>query len=135
MGSLVLRTEEAALRLPWPILSVSHHRTPGWAPRILALWLRDGLARGMASAAWVATQALDGLVFSVQVHEVGSSPGSTQVLPGPPLRFRSWSAPRHRVLPAGPSQLAELHRLITVPRPRLDPDRPTPSAPAGTLWR
>ncbi|MFZ0996168.1 MAG: hypothetical protein WAO09_09380 [Candidatus Dormiibacterota bacterium] len=119
MGSLELRTEGAILRQPWPILSVSHRRTRNWMPRILALWSGEGLVREMARAAWVAAQALDGLVYSVQVHEAGYAPGSTRVLPGPPLRFRSWSAPRHRILPAGPWQMAELHRLITVFSPDL----------------
>lgn len=119
MGPLAVRAEEAALRLPWPVLSVSHYRTPGWMPRILALWSCARLAQQVARAAWATSQALGGVVFSVQVHEVGTSPGPPQALPGPPLRFRSWSAPRHRVLPAGPSQLAELRRLITVFGPDL----------------
>ena len=119
LGSLALRAEAATLRRPWPMLSVLHHCPPGWMPRILVRWSRGGLAREVARAAWATSQALDGLVFSVQLHEVSSPPTSPPAPPGPPLRFRSWTAPRHRVRSAGPAQLAELRRVIAVFGPDL----------------
>ncbi|HVD02639.1 MAG TPA: hypothetical protein VNF75_00630 [Candidatus Dormibacteraeota bacterium] len=117
MGPLALSAEEAALRLPWPALSVRYQRTPVWMPRILALWSSGGLARKMARAAWGASQALDGVVFSVQVHSRDASSGSPLEHPGPPLQYRSWSAPRHRALAVGSSQVAELRRLVAVFNP------------------
>lgn len=137
LGSIVLSAEEAALRLPWPVLSVRYQRTPVWMPRILALWSRGGLARQVARAAWAASQALDGVVFSVQVHSRDASSGSPLEHPGPPLQYRSWSAPRHRAVAVGSSQGAELRRLVAVFNPDMilvDPRHVPQLARCGAGW-